>query len=175
MKRWHKNINQRAYVSQKISESMKGKKKPCIFSDAFKKNQYTIQKDGCWIFNGCKDAHGYGRKFYSGESYSVHKLAYTLSYSNEMIKIMEKDSMLVCHTCSNRACINPEHLILRTPEENMKDILQKRTLSIPIEIRKEIRDKYFAGGSTKKALSLEYKTSVNIIDSIINNPYIPSY
>ena len=35
------------------------------------------------------------------------------------------DGLLVCHTCDNRMCTNPEHLFLGTNKDNQQDMIRK--------------------------------------------------
>ena len=83
-----------------------------------------IDNAGCWNYTGPLDTDGYGQigqqkdgKYFS---YRIHRLAY------EAWVGPIPDGLLVCHTCDNRRCFNPEHLFTGTRTDNHTDMENKQ-------------------------------------------------
>lgn len=90
--------------------------------------KYIVFGDLCWEWWGSKNAKGYGRIQLGGTSGSlflVHRIMYS-AYVGEI-----PDGLLVCHSCDNPSCCNPEHLFLGTEGQNTHDALTKDRLWQP--------------------------------------------
>ena len=79
---------------------------------------------GCWLWTGCRKPSGYGNAYLRmGKRRARHTPAHRLSYETFCGPI--PPGMHVAHKCDVPPCINPDHLFLATPKENVQDCIRK--------------------------------------------------
>lgn len=88
----------------------------------------SIIKDsnGCWNWQKSTTTYGFPQQIYEGKNIQVHRYMY-----NKHIE--EIDSKLrIIHTCDNKKCCNPEHLITKSQTEinNERDCVNKNSIQV---------------------------------------------
>lgn len=87
----------------------------------------VISASGCHEWQRSLQNKGYGKISFRGKRpQRAHRMAYALHHDLPI-----PFDGVVCHTCDNRKCVNPEHLFLGTIADNNRDMVRKGRQSAP--------------------------------------------
>lgn len=86
------------------------------FMSKFKRN-----RNGCWDWTSFQRAQ-YGGFYMDGKSRYAHRVSYML-----FVGPIPEDGY-IHHKCSNKLCVNPEHLQCTTWNDNLAEMLSRQSL-----------------------------------------------
>jgi hypothetical protein len=79
-------------------------------------------RGNCWLWIGAKNSDGYGNLGWRHEGQNrplaAHRVAYWIEHGKQ-------PDGFVMHACDVPSCVNPDHLLLGTHADNMRDRVQK--------------------------------------------------
>lgn len=153
---------------------------PTDFSDERVWRHVRIGKPSeCWEWTRARHLAGkwhYGRVGFAGREYRAHLLAWESTHGTTV-----PPGMVVRHTCDNPPCCNPAHLVLGTPAENTRDMIERgravRTQSpgerngsakLTVADVVQIRSDRLAGLSLSR-LAAKYGISKGHASRVVNN------
>lgn len=79
----------------------------------------------CWPWVGAKSSSGYGVILLNGKTLGAHRVSYALHHPGEIDLLVSPQGtgrVYVLHACDNRPCVNPAHLRLGSPLDNVWDM-----------------------------------------------------
>ncbi len=136
-------------------------------------------ENNCWEWTGATYRRGYGhfRRKINGKwiMYKAHRFSY--EYFKNQGELIDS-SKLICHSCDNPQCVNPEHLFIGTVQDNINDKLKKgrhrsgckqghRMLSDTDVLK--IKNEYATGKYSMKEVAQLNNTSAAQVCRIVNN------
>ena len=92
-------------------------------------------KTDCWNWLGGKNNLGYGLIRDGDRMRTTHRVSY------EANKGSIPHNLVVCHSCDNPSCVNPDHLWLGTMADNMQDMISKGRQRISPKLHTQWRHK----------------------------------
>lgn len=130
------NEKRKAYMRMYIRRIGKVKSYPCFgcaklcekkygipfCSDICRFMKYVFRDPkliNCWLWTGGKNKQGYG-KFSMNSKFIVASRASYILFKGPI-----GEGKLICHTCDNPPCVNPEHLWEGSASENQLDSVKK--------------------------------------------------
>lgn len=121
---------------------------------------------GCWLWHGTVVNGGYGHVSVAGKKTLAHRAMY------EATREPIPEGMLVRHRCDVPACVNPDHLVLGSQADNMRDArargrLRSSATKLTEASVREIRSRY-AAGESQRALARAFGITKQGIQKIVH-------
>lgn len=112
--------------------------------------------------------YGYGKMKYKGKTEQHHRVVYAKHHNVELASLA---GLVVMHTCDNKWCVNPEHLVLGTHQNNMDDMVSKqRHMHGITHVQSKLTEADViairAANNTQKELAAAYGVSFQTISDI---------
>lgn len=136
----------------------------------FVKKMGTSTESGCIPFTGFVAPHGYGGfALTHRKTIGAHVASYCI-FKGEVPR-----GQLVRHTCDNRSCVNPEHLVLGTQKQNMQDCIERQRIAkgtkqhlarMDEQRVLELRARH-AAGETQRDLATSFDISQPTVSQIV--------
>ena len=129
----------------------------------------TEREGDCMIWCGGKHVLGYGMMRQDGEMRTVHSVIAEMIYGERPDKY---NGVRVTRTCDNKACVNPDHIIIRSSSEIQSEAFldgrsnSKFTMDEAREIRRRFKEGSWGIGTR---LAEEYGVATSTIYAIVAN------
>lgn len=107
-------------------------RKPIAAAVRFMAHVSPEPNSGCWLWTAAISTNGYGLLSTTrSRQVRAHRFAY------ESMHGPIPDGLYICHRCDTPSCVNPDHLFLGTPRDNLNDAKSKGRYASQSTIRRQ--------------------------------------
>lgn len=136
-------------------------------SDPIKRFLAKVEKveSGCHEWQAGLARGGYGKFQSDGKTTTAHRFAYSTF-------VGDIGGKHVLHKCDNRKCVNPEHLFLGVPAENVADMDAKKRRGSTSKTTPEVADqmrKMLAIRRTQQYIAAQFGVSQSLVSRLSRN------
>ena len=128
----------------------------------FNKKYIVDSNTGCWNWTGAINNYGYGNFRVDDKVLKAHRFSYEY-YVGEI-----DDSLVVCHCCDNRKCVNPNHLRQDTQSSNLIDMSYAMTNPSQVLNVDQVKEIKIALKETYRGQVNDLADSYNVSQSCIS-------
>lgn len=118
------------------------------------KNRIAYTPNGCWLWNGATNNHGYGQIRINSRLMYVHRVMFEICRA----KAITPGKHLL-HSCDNPRCCNPSHLREGDYAENQQDALKRGRRKVGLTPQQAAEVKALKGIVLQKDLAKRYGVS----------------
>jgi hypothetical protein len=124
-----------------------------------------VDKSGeCWIWNGLRKQNGYGKFCWNKKVGLAHRFCWLITHGEI------PEGKFVCHHCDNPTCVNPSHLFLGSPKDNVSDMWAKGRASSPPHPNQKLSaqavQKIRLSRESQKSLAQQFSIHPSVISRI---------
>jgi len=102
---------------------------PLTPEQKFAHNTPDRPAEGCWVWRGSLESHGYGQTKIRSKQVLAHRLSWLLHHGSL------PGDLCVLHRCDNPPCVRPDHLFLGTRADNFADMVAKGRRNVARGVR----------------------------------------
>lgn len=126
----------------------------------------TTRVNDCLEYTGAIATTGYGQVTFAGKKLPASRVMYMATH-----KVLLRKDQIVCHSCDNRKCINPDHLWLGSQRENVRDMYSKRRDRMFLKVDRSMGDdirRAVAAGESQADMCRKYHLSPATVSMVMS-------